>query len=917
MPMPLWDLLPEWADNQCQSRANCRGWHPALFRLVKATFFYRDVDHADFSHLMHSPDSFSTCSGNRDRSGRVVSRLLPVLIATTLLVVGLASLRDVGAEDVATASVVSATARIECVGAKPVRCQIEGGGTLLTVVSEGTRVRRGDVVARLDTSEIDTSIRVTRIVLSRAESVLEVARQDEVILDSKLVRETEAAELAVALARLDRQKYLEGEYKEETGRVGRDVKLAARRLELAHQRLDRARRLSDRGLLTPGQINGDKAAVSRAINRSEAAQRELKRLTSSRHRRRLLELDASLSEAAERLEQSAADARVAHRAHDAVISASRLDVEVARQKLEQLKSRRGQAVLAAASDGVVIYPGGLQRRPGLVLKKWDTVVLLAERLRPEIHVRLNVDSARRVRVGQLVSVHPGDVESPTFSAVVAGIQDVGTPSRVERNVRIPVPVLASAHWIGRPVTIRIDTSGNPSVSPVETQAVTNGTVEGHVVERGRVERADGMPVRSAMIGPAAVRRIAASGTMVRAGETLVEFDTEQVEAAVGAQAVAVARAQAELERQRRKLAGVRSTVRRNVAAARLAVDTAELDLEEYEEMTFVEARSVLDRKINGLVEDRRRASERLVWSRRVLKKGYITRSALEADRLAMSEVENRLQSARGRLELLVDHTRVRELKELKVGLVSARNELSRSRREGDALVGREMAGEKALAASLGYENEALAVLNARVKAGTIRAPRDGVVVACSVPDGPRADRSRLVTPGCVVHTGQSLLVLASTEGGPSNVRLTPGRADLVEAGQAARIRVGEQSRVELPGRVSTVKSAKAVTPGGDLRGEVVVSIGESRPKGTPMPMPGQTAIVRVRVKRDSVLRVPSRAVLEDGKGSFCYVRTPKGIKRQAIVSGLRSRDHVEVRSGVRRGDLVVTNPMRVDSVRLR
>ena len=613
--MSLWDLLPEWTDNQCQSRANCRGWHPALFRLVKATFFYRDVDHADFSHLMHSPDSLSTCSGNRDRSGRVVSRLLPVLIATTLLVVGLASLRDAGAEDVATASVVSATARIECAGAKPVRCRVEGGGTLLTVVSEGTRVRRGDVVARMDTSEIEASIRVTRIALSRAESVLEVARQDEVILDSKLVRETEAAELAVSLARLDRQKYLEGEYKEETGRVGRDVKLAARRLELAHQRLDRARRLSNRGLLTPGQINGDKAAVSRAMNRSEAAQRELKRLTSSRHRRRLLELDASLSEAAERLEQSAADARAAHRAHDAVISASRLDVEAASQKLEQLKSRLGQAVLAAPSDGVVIYPGGSPRRPGLVLKKWDTVVLLAERLRPEIRVRLNVDSARRVRVGQLVSVHPGDVESPTFSAVVAGIHDVGTPSRGERDVRIPVPVLASAHWIGRPVTIRIDTSGNPSVSPVETQAVTNGTVEGHVVERGRVERADGIPVRSAMIGPAAVRRIAAPGTMVRAGETLVEFDTEQVEANVRAQAVAVARAQAELERQRRKLAGVRSTVRRNVAAARLAVDTAELDLEEYEEMTFVEARSVLDRKISGLVEDRRRASERRVGCR--------------------------------------------------------------------------------------------------------------------------------------------------------------------------------------------------------------------------------------------------------------------------------------------------------------
>lgn len=866
---------------------------------------------------MHLPDTHPPVSGLRDRSGRVVFGLLPVLIAAALLLVGLVGLRVVGAEDEARVSLVSATARVECAGAKPVPCRVEGGGTLLTVVSEGTWVRRGEVIAKLDTIAMDESIRDGRIALSKTEAVLEVARQDGVVLASRLARETESAELAVALARLDRQKYLEGEYGAETGRVGRDVKLSARRLALAHQRLDRARHLADRGLLTPGQVNGDQAAVDRAASRSQAVRRELKRLTSSRHRRRLLELDAALSEAAERLEQAVADALAARRAHDAVVVAGRLDVEAAGRELEQLGKRRSQATLTAPSAGIVIYPAGVSRRPGLALKKWEPVVLLAERLRPELVVRLDGDSGRRVRVGQSVTVRLAGADGSTFTATVAGVREGDRSPRGTRHVRIPVPVLASAHWIGRRVTIDIDVRGLPSPSQVQTQAVTSGPVEGQVVERGQVERADGIPIRSGVIGSAVIRQIASPGTVVRAGAMLVEFDTEKVETAVRAQTVTVARARAELEGQRRKLAGVRSKVRRSVAAAQLAVDTAELDLEEYEEMTFVEARSVLDRKISGLIEDRRRAGERLVWSRRVLKKGYITRSMLEADRLVMSEVENRLQTARGRLDLLVDHTRVRELKELKARMISARNELTRARREGDALVARELAGEKALADVSRFEAEALVVLTGRVTAGTIRAQRDGVVVSCSLPGDQPSNRPRLVTPGCVVHTGQSLLVLAPAKGGPSSVRLTPGQGDLVEAGQAVKIRVGDRSQVELPGRVSTVKSSKAADSGDNSRSEVVVSIEESRQEGVPMPMPGQTAIVRLRVKRDSVLRVPSRAVLEDGTGTFCLVRTAEGIRRQPIVSGLRTRDHVEVRSGVRRGDLVVTNPMTVDRGRLR
>ena len=69
------------------------------------------------------------------------------------------------------------------------------------------------------------------------------------------------------------------------------------------------------------------------------------------------------------------------------------------------------------------------------------------------------------------------------------------------------------------------------------------------------------------------------------GETLVEFDTESLEADISGQAVTVARAAAALSAQQRRLADVRSKSRRNISAAKLAVETATLDLEEFQEMT--------------------------------------------------------------------------------------------------------------------------------------------------------------------------------------------------------------------------------------------------------------------------------------------------------------------------------------------
>ena len=71
------------------------------------------------------------------------------------------------------------------------------------------------------------------------------------------------------------------------------------------------------------------------------------------------------------------------------------------------------------------------------------------------------------------------------------------------------------------------------------------------------------------------------------------------------------------------------------------------------------------------------------------------------------------------------------------------------------------------------------------------------------------------------------------------------------------------------------------------------------------------AVVEVQVPMTGVLRVPTDAVVQENAESFCYVRTPQGVRKQKVVPGLGNDEVIEVKDGLNEGDLVVRNPWTV------
>ena len=109
-----------------------------------------------------------------------------------------------------------------------VYCNVEGRTTIITIVPEGTRVKKGDIICELDSAALRDQLINQRITTESAEAAYQ---------NAKLAREV--AEIAV-------REYNEGIYKQEQETLKGEIAAARSAIQKAESRLERTRRARQR-----------------------------------------------------------------------------------------------------------------------------------------------------------------------------------------------------------------------------------------------------------------------------------------------------------------------------------------------------------------------------------------------------------------------------------------------------------------------------------------------------------------------------------------------------------------------------------------------------------------------------------------------------------------------------------------------
>jgi HlyD family secretion protein len=413
-----------------------------------------------------------------------------------------------------------------------------------------------------------------------------------------------------------------------------------------------------------------------------------------------------------------------------------------------------------------------------------------------------------------------------------------------------------------------------------------------IIERGALESADNRDVlckvKAGSKGSTVsttIKWVIDDGTQVRRGQLLAELDDAGLQDQLKTQKITLDQARAAWVTAEENHKIVVSQNESDIKTAEVAVEIADLNLQKYTGegvlepatgMTAVglsagptgslmaaaflfggstgkgEYRQALD-DVNGRIKlaesDLEMAIDRLAWSERMVKKGYLTATQAQADRSKLESTREALKKVQMEHYVLQNFTRRGTETDLKAKLAEALRALDRTQKQARA---KEVTADSDRQSKLSiYQQEELKHrdIEDEIRKCTIVAPQEGMVVYF-VPESTRfgsGSRQSTIAQGEPVVEGQKLMRIPDLTRMLVSAKVHEAMVSRVKGEDYARTGFSDSVRAALAIDPSAMSRLLALNAFSELREQY-------RDREHRMTFPGQRATVRVDAMSGRMLR---------------------------------------------------------------
>lgn len=422
---------------------------------------------------------------------------------------------------------------------------------------------------------------------------------------------------------------------------------------------------------------------------------------------------------------------------------------------------------------------------------------------------------------------------------------------------------------------------------------------------GTLESASSATVVSEVEGEAAILTVVPEGTRVAAGDVVVELDSSGLRARETEQQITVENARAACNQLEQANLIAANQAEGSLAAARLVVEFARLDLEKYEKGDYPLELRALQIDTALAEEALERAKVQQQFSEDLARDGYINQGELAADRSRVTQANFRLENARGKERSLQDYTYPRVKRDLESKLHEAERAQARVETQERLAAEQAEANLKAKKRTLELEEGKLAKLIDQLGKCAVRAPQAGMVVYPVPPDEDMIED--FIRPGNRVKERRHIFSIPDTELLQVSTSVHEAFVSRIRAGLSARIKIESIKDLELSGSVLWISPTPEP---GDWR-RTTVKFYETKVSidgGAEGLRPGMSAKVEILLEElPDVLAVPVQSVLQRGSKGVCYVVGARPELRRLRL-GKSSSEFIQVVEGLAPGELVVLSP---------
>ncbi|HCF94678.1 MAG: HlyD family efflux transporter periplasmic adaptor subunit [Verrucomicrobiota bacterium] len=331
---------------------------------------------------------------------------------------------------------VRETGELRAVQFTTIRPRIRGSAQIVSIAPEGTFVSENEVLVSLDTTEMEKELNTREIDLQNAEGNLEIARNELRIQELTNDANLKQAELDLRFAKMDLQKYLEGDALLERDQLELAVEKAKVALEKAEDKYRRMPELRDKEFVSAFEVREAEIALKEAQSNLNAAEKELEVWLEYTHPRQQQDFESKVDLADRALERTQKECESLIAGKENEIRARDKNVNTISERVDIIKEELENMNLLAPQPGLVVY--GDPNRP------WerDRIQVGADTYNGQILITLP-DVSRMMMRASVNEVNINKVvENQPVEVIVDAIPDLALKGKVTKVAQLA----ASQGW---------------------------------------------------------------------------------------------------------------------------------------------------------------------------------------------------------------------------------------------------------------------------------------------------------------------------------------------------------------------------------------------------------------------------------------------------------------------------------------
>ena len=329
-----------------------------------------------------------------------------------------------------------------------VKNEIEGRTSIISLIPEGTHVKKGDLLIELDASVLEDSKIDQEIVVMTAFAAFIDANETLAVVKNQAISDVNVAQLTLEFAIQDLDQYIKGKYPNEEKAADNDITLRQEELNRAKETLAWSQKLYDKKYISQTELMADKLAVTRSNNNLELARNNLKLLEEFTYHRNIAQLTSDVTQAEMALERTERKSMAIVIQAEADLKAKELDYKRQKDKFDKIEDQLKKAKIYAPTDAMVIYAttarrGGWRdrREPmdvGVELTERQELFHLPTAESAMVEVDIHEASLEKVRLGLPVVVTVDALPGQRFLGSVQRIAPLPDPQFMWMNPDLKV-----------------------------------------------------------------------------------------------------------------------------------------------------------------------------------------------------------------------------------------------------------------------------------------------------------------------------------------------------------------------------------------------------------------------------------------------------------------------------------------------